>query len=76
MGVKNHSKEFVRNFLSHVHNILSQKVTNFITENDLPIGLLTDKTTVNNHTRHIIGIRISIFDMQRNLLSRTLYLKY
>lgn len=73
MGVKNHSKEFARNFLPHVHKILRQEVTNFIIENDLPIGLLADKITINHHTRHIIGIRIPIFDKQRDYVSNTIF---
>lgn len=75
MGVKNHSKEFARNFLSHVHNILKQEVTNFIIEND-PIGLLADKIILNHRTRHIIGLRIPIFGMQRDNLFQTLYLEH
>lgn len=76
MGVKNHSKEFSRNFLPHVHKILRQELTNFIMANDLPIGLLADKITINHRTRHIIGIRIPIFDIQRDSLFQTLYLEH
>lgn len=75
MGIKNHSKEFARNFLSHVHNILKSGSYKFYKiENDLTIGFLADKTTVNHRTRHIIGIRISIFlHAEKFIISNTIF---
>ena len=43
VALKNHSKEFSRNFLGPMYNLLRNPVVSFVTENNLPFGLLADK---------------------------------
>lgn len=53
VGVKSHSKEFSKKFLSHIHQTLKREITNFLVQNNLHVGLLADKiTTLNHRTRH------------------------
>ena len=43
VGLKNNSKEFSRNFLEHIYDVLRGTFVSFVTDNKLPFGLLADK---------------------------------
>ena len=76
IGLKNHSKEFARNFLPHIHGILNKEICNFIVANELPIGIVADKMTSNRRSRHIIGLRIPIFDINHESIYHSIYLEH
>lgn len=76
VGLKNHSKEFARNFLTHTYNTLSKEICNFITLNDLPFGIVADKMTANRRSRHIIGLRVPILDISSKFLFQSIYLEH
>lgn len=76
VGVKNHSKEFPRLFLPVVHSVLQKEINSFIIDNDLPFGIVADKITVNHRSRHIVGLRIPVFDINRDNLFHSVYLEH
>lgn len=76
VGLKNHSKEFARNFLPHVYLTLSKEICNFIISNDLPFGIIADKMTANRRSRHIIGLRVPILDINSKYLFQSIYLEH
>ena len=43
VGSKNHSKNFSAFFLPHLYDVLRSSVSSFVTDNNLPFGLLADK---------------------------------
>lgn len=76
VGLKNHSKEFARNFLPHMYGVLRKEICNFIVGNELPIGVIADKMTSNRRSRHIIGLRIPIFDINHESFYQSIYLEH
>ena len=62
VGAKHHSKVFPETFLPHLYVIRSD-VSNFVVSNKLPFGLMADKMTSKHLTRHMVGIRIPIWDI-------------
>ena len=64
VGTKNHSKRFPGLFLPHVYNVIRSDIKNYIVNNDLPFGVVADKMTSNHLTRHMMGIRLPIWDLQ------------
>lgn len=76
IGTKNHSKEFPRLYLPHVHSVLLKEIATFITSADLPVGIVADKITVNHRSRHIVGLRIPIFDVNARNLFHSIYLEH
>lgn len=76
IGVKNHSKEFPRLFLPVVHSVLHKEIASFIISNDLPVGVMADKVTVNHRSRHIIGLRVPFFDINSKNLYHSVYLEH
>ncbi|GBM01691.1 hypothetical protein AVEN_271942-1 [Araneus ventricosus] len=75
-GTKNHSKEFPRLYLPYVHSVLLKEIATFITSADLPVGKVADKITVNHRSRHIVGLRIPVFDINTNNLFHSIYLEH
>ena len=76
IGLKNHSKEFPRLFLPHMYNVLKESVSSFVIENKLPFGLLADKMTARHRKRHIIGIRVPIWDLKNSRINQDVYLRH
>ena len=76
VGLKNHSKEFSRNFLEHIYDVLRGTFVSFVTDNKLPFGLLADKMTAKCRKRHIIGVRVPIWDINNPLINRDIYLRH
>lgn len=74
VGQKNHSKEFPRLFLPHVYSSLAKTICSYIMNEGVPIGIVADKMTVNHRTRHIIGLRVPIFDINNHKLFENIYL--
>ncbi|GBM44510.1 hypothetical protein AVEN_192542-1 [Araneus ventricosus] len=76
MGVKNHSKEFPRIFLPVVHSVLKTEVSSFILNNDLPVGVVADKVIVHCRSHHVIGLRVPIFELNKEHLFKCIYLEH
>lgn len=76
VGQKNYSKEFARLFLPHVYIVLRKNIASYICNEGLPIGIVADKMTVNHRTRHIVGIRIPIYDINHTSLFTSIYLEH
>ena len=72
VGYKNHSKEFARNFLTPLYDVTH----NTIIDNKMPFGVLADKMTVSHRTRHMMGIRIPIWDITYQDTMRDIYLRH
>ena len=75
IGTKNHSKEFPRLFLPALYNTLREEFVSFMKVNKLPFGLLADKMTVSHRTRHIVGIRIPIWDINCPNIVKDVYVQ-
>ena len=75
VGFKNHSKEFPRLFLPTVYNVLRNKISSYITTRELPVGVLADKMTVNHRTRHILGLRVPIWDIRYSNIVTDIYVQ-
>ena len=52
IGQKNHSKEFSRNILGPMYEVLRNSIVSFVTDNKLPFGLLADEMTAKHRKRH------------------------
>lgn len=76
VGCSNHSKEFCRLFLPHVHSVLKKEIASYIIDNDLPVGIFADKITLNHRSRHIVGMRVPIFDISSERLFNCIYLEH
>lgn len=76
VGVSNHSKEFCRLFLPHVHSVLMKDIAAYIVDYDLPVGIFADKITINHRSRHIVGLRVPIFDISSEHLYNCIYLEH
>ena len=75
IGSKNHSRMFPYKFLPHIYNVIRTSIKNFIVTNKLPFGILADKMTSKHLTRHMVGIRIPIWDIRSSFLVRDLYIQ-
>ena len=58
-----------------VHNILRSQVSSFLTNQNLPIGVLADKMTANHRTRHKIGVRVPIWDMRYSCIVKNIHIQ-
>ena len=76
IGLKNHSKEFPRLFLPHMYDVLRGSVSSYVIENKLPFGLLADKMTAKHRKRHIMGIRVPIWDLNNSDINRDVYIRH
>ena len=59
----------------HIYNVIRTSIKNFIVTNKLPFGILADKMTSKHLTRHMVGIRIPIWDIRSSFLVRDLYIQ-
>ena len=75
VGIKNHSKEFPRLFLPALYDTLRNEFSGFMKANDLPFGILADKMTVSHRSRHIVGMRIPIWDISSPNIVKDVYLQ-
>ena len=50
-------------------------MSNFITMNNLPFGLLADKMTSKHLTRHMVGIRIPVWDINYANINKDIYVQ-
>ena len=75
VGSKNHSKNFPALFLPHLYDVLRSSVSSFVTDNNLPFGLLADKMTTKHLTRHMVGIRVPIWDIRYPFIAKDIYVQ-
>ena len=73
IGSKNHSFNFPHKFRPHVYATIRSSVSNYITMNNLPFGLLADKMTSKHLTRHMVGIRIPVWDINYTNINKDIY---
>ena len=59
-----------------MYNVLKESVSSFVIENKLPFGLLADKMTARHRKRHIIGIRVPIWDLNNSRINQDVYLRH
>ena len=76
VGLKNHSKEFSRNFLGYIYDTLRTTFVSYVTDNKYPFGLLADKMTAKHRKRHIMGVRVPIWDLNNYLINRDIYVRH
>ena len=74
MGTKIHSRMFPGYFLPHVY-VSRSDIKTFIVANTLPYGAMADKMTCKHLTRHMVGIRVSIWDLRSSTLSKDVYIQ-
>ena len=75
VGTKNHSKNFPSLFLPHIYDVVRSNVSNYVTSNILPFGLIADKMTTKHLTRHMVGIRVPIWDIRYPFLAKDIYVQ-
>lgn len=76
VGQKNYSKEFADCSLPQVYLVLLKNIASYICNEDLPIGIVADKMTVNHRTHHIVVIRIQIYYINHTTLFTSIYLEH
>ena len=76
VGAKNHSKEFPRLFLPPIYNVLRGSFASYITEHRLPFGILADKMSAKHLKRHIMEIRVPIWDLNNSAINRDVYIRH
>lgn len=76
VGLKNHSKEFSRKFLSPMYDVIKKSLISHIIDNRFPFGLIADKMTARHRKRHIIGIRVPIWDINNPNINRDIYIRH
>ena len=74
-GSKNHSRNFPGFFLPHIYDVIRSDVKDYVLLNDLPFGIIADKMTTSHLTRHMMGIRVPIWDIRCSNISRDVYLQ-
>ena len=74
-GSKNHSKRFPGLLLPHLYDVIRSDVREYIVQNELPFGIMADKMTSGHLTRHMMGIRIPVWDLRCSYLSKDIYLQ-
>ena len=75
VGTKNHSKNFPSNFLKPMYESVKSKFLNFIIGSNVPFGYLADKMTVKHRARHMVGMRIPIFDLKYDGIVRDVFIQ-
>lgn len=58
------------------YSVTKKEVASFIISNKLPFGIVADKMTSNRRSRHIVGIRIPIFDIDHDSFFQSIYLEH
>ena len=76
VGLKNHSKEFSRKFATPMYDVLRKSFISYITDNHFPFGLIADKMTAKHRKRHIIGVRVPIWDINNSKINRDIYIRH
>ena len=51
-------------------------ILGWMIQEQIPFGLIADKMTVHRRTRHILGIKIPIWDMENPRISKDVYLRH
>ena len=75
VGTKNRNAMFLGKFVPYVYDFLRSDLRNFVLTNKLPYGLMADKMTSKHLTRHMIGIRIPIWDVRSSYLAKDVYMQ-
>ena len=75
VGSKNHSGKFPYSFLPHVYDVIRSEIKDYITLNFLPFGIMADKMTTRHLTRHMVGVRIPIWDVRSSYFSKDIYVQ-
>ena len=75
MGTKNHSTFFPRTFLPNVYDVIRSDISQFVVSNNLPFGLLADKMITKHLTRHMVGVRIPVWDVRYASLNKDIYVQ-
>ena len=73
VGTKNHSHNFPDNFRPHLYTVLRSTVSEMIQLQDMPFGVIADKMTSKHLTRHMVGIRIPVWDMRYLGINKDIY---
>lgn len=73
---KTHSKEFPYLYLPFVPSVLLKEIAIFITSANLSVTIVADKITVNHCNRHIVGLKITKFDINTRSLFHSIYLEH
>ena len=56
-------------------HVIRSDIKNFVIKNNLPFGVMADKMTSKHLTRHMVGIRLPIWDVRTSYLTKDLYLQ-
>ena len=75
VGTKNHSRRFPLLLLPHMYSVVKNQVLNYILSNDIPFGYLADKMTVKHRSRHMVGMRIPIFDLKYSGIVKDIFMQ-
>ena len=59
-----------------MYEVLRNSIVSFVTDNKHPFGLLADKMTAKHRKRHMIGIRVTIWDVNSPHLNRNIYSRH
>ena len=73
VGIKNHSREFCRNFLLPCYRIIREKVKNYVIQNNTPFGIIADKMTTCHLTLQILGIRAPVWDFDVPYITKDIH---
>ena len=73
MGTKNHSHNFPEKFRPHIYSVLRTNISDMIKFQDIPFGVIADKMTSKHLTRHMIGIRIPVWDIRYSGINKDIY---
>lgn len=59
-----------------MYNVLRSSFISYLTDNRYPFGLIADKMTAKHRKRHIIGVRVPIWDMNISKINRDIYVRH
>ena len=59
-----------------MYDVLRKSLVSYVTENCLPFGLLADKMTARHRKRHIMGIRVPIWDVNNSKINQDIYIRH
>ena len=75
VGNKNHSKNFADQFLLPMYDSVKSRFLSSLVTEDTPFGVLADKMTTRHRTRHLVGIRIPVFDARYSGISKDIFIQ-
>lgn len=75
VGTKCHSSNFPTLFLPHMYSALKDHIVDNVIHDNLPFGIMADKVTISHRTRHMVGIRLPVFDLDYPSLTKDIYVQ-